>query len=80
LEGGVECAEDGVWFECGWCTISDETGMMNVASTARCPISAKVMERLEGGEELGDVVDDLGEQIGARHHGGYMGAITNGGA
>ncbi|CEO99900.1 unnamed protein product (mitochondrion) [Plasmodiophora brassicae] len=79
LEGGIEEGPDGKHFESGWCTVVDRGGRIGQASTARMQVSGSVLERINAGEELGDIVDDLSLQTDVRSGQGFMGLITNGG-
>ena len=77
MEGGLENVGD-EWYECGWMAIVDRNGKIGLGTTARAPVSLGVVRRLEGGEELSEVVDDLSGQTDVRSGQGYMGMITNG--
>lgn len=77
LEGGVQQI-NGQWFESGWIAVMDKHGHLGVGTSARYELSAKIMDRIFKGQELGDVIDDLSGQSDVRSNAGAMGILTNG--
>ena len=54
---------------------SDSIG---VGTSARFEIRGQVLQRLQDGEEMADVIDDISGDQDVRSRGGMMGVITNG--
>jgi len=78
LEGGVQeiC---GRWLECGFIAVVERaSGRVGLGTSARYELSAKIVARLQQGEELSQVIDDLSGQDDVRSSQGAMGILTMG--
>lgn len=77
LEGGVNPEPAGLVL-LGWVAIVDASGREGVGSTARLPLPAAIAARLQAGEELGPLMDELLGTHKSNHRGGAVGALTAG--
>ncbi|MBM6550198.1 inosine/xanthosine triphosphatase [Marinomonas ostreistagni] len=76
MEGGVHLfAEGPATF--AFVTIRDSQGKMITGRSANLPIPMSVYQRLEDGEELAHVMDDLFNDHNIRQKGGAIGVFTN---
>ena len=78
LEGGLERIGDR-WFACGWMVVVRRgSNGIGVGTSARFEVRGQVLKRLQDGEEMADVIDDISGEHDVRSRGGMMGVITNG--
>jgi inosine/xanthosine triphosphatase len=78
IEGGLEKIGDR-WFECGWvAVVQAKDGKVGYGSCGRYEVSGSIVRRLQAGEELCVVMDDLSGQSDVRSAQGMMGIVTNG--
>lgn len=78
IEGGLEKIGDR-WFECGWvAVVRASDGHVGYGSCGRYEVSGSIVRRLQAGEELCVVMDDLSGQSDVRSSQGMMGIVTNG--
>ena len=78
IEGGLESIGDR-WFECGWVSVVQAVdGVVGYGSCGRYEVSGSIVRRLQAGEELCVVMDDLSGQSDVRSSQGMMGIVTNG--
>lgn len=78
IEGGLEKI-GGRWFECGWvAVVRANDGKVGYGSCGRYEVSGSIVRRLQAGEELCVVMDDLSGQSDVGSGQGMMGIITNG--
>ncbi|MDX1615133.1 MAG: inosine/xanthosine triphosphatase [Candidatus Promineifilaceae bacterium] len=77
LEGGVNAEPSGLML-LGWVAVLAEDGREGVAATARLPLPASIARRIQNGEELGPVMDDVLNEENTRQKGGAVGALTAG--
>lgn len=77
MEGGIHKIGK-KWFECGWIAVVDKKGKIGLGSSARFEVSPKIHKRLNGGEDLAQVIDDLAGRKDIAKKEGAMGVLTNG--
>ncbi|MES1910900.1 MAG: hypothetical protein MHM6MM_003421 [Cercozoa sp. M6MM] len=77
IEGGLEQLGD-TWFESGYVVVLHRDGRVGVGTSARVEVSEHIVERLRGGEELCEVMDDLSGLQDVRSNLGMMGLVTKG--
>lgn len=77
IEGGIH-EINGVWFESGWCAVVSRDGVIGLGSSGRFEVSAKIMDEIHTGKELGPVVDKIMDMNDSRSTQGAMGIVTNG--
>jgi inosine/xanthosine triphosphatase len=77
LEGGIHVESFGMVLQ-GWVVIVDETGRESLAAAARLPLPPLIARRIQAGEELGPIMDDLLEDRNTKQKGGAVGALTAG--
>lgn len=77
LEGGLQQIA-GVWFDRGWVVVSDPQGREGLGATLSMAVPPMLMRRIFAGEELGDAVDAVFQQINSKQQGGYFGLMTGG--
>ena len=78
IEGGLEKIGER-WFECGWvAVVCASDGVVGYGSCGRYEVSGSIVRRLQQGEELCVVMDDLSGQSDVRSSQGMMGIVTNG--
>jgi inosine/xanthosine triphosphatase len=75
LEGGLERVGTD-WFECGWIAVAHRDGRVGLGSSARFQVAEHIVARLQRGEELASVIDDLSGSSDVRSTVGMMGVIT----
>jgi inosine/xanthosine triphosphatase len=76
LEGGLQQA-GGWWFDAGWAVVVDRAGREGVGSTLKLPVSARMMDMVEQGLELGDICDILFQKQNSKQINGFFGLMTN---
>lgn len=76
LEGGVDQVS-GEWYDCGWCAIVNQQGIIGLASSARTSTPESIMKQLRSGHELGEVIDELFGRTNAKQAEGHFGLMTN---
>jgi inosine/xanthosine triphosphatase len=76
VEGGIEKVAD-LWLESGYIVIVNEKGIECVGTSARFQLAEFVIEDLNTGKELCEVVEVLSGLSDVRSKQGYMGMITN---
>ena len=76
IEGGIESIHPTLHLEAGYVVVLDPHGQRGVGTSGRYEVSAAIMRHLEGGRELGDVIDELVHEKEVRQSGGMMGLIT----
>ena len=78
IEGGLEQIGPR-WFEAGWvCVVRKADGATGFGSCGRYEVAGAIVRRLQGGEELCEVMDDLSGTADVRSGLGMMGVVTNG--
>ena len=77
LEGGVHPDPEGMMLT-GWVIVADGNGREGVGGAARMPLPAHIATRIQNGEELGPIMDELLDDHNTRQKGGAVGALTNG--
>lgn len=75
MEGGVHKIGK-KWFESGWIAVVDKKGKIGLGTSARWEMSAKVMGKLKGKNELSHIFEDLAKVENAKDAGGVMGLVT----
>jgi inosine/xanthosine triphosphatase len=76
LEGGVHPEPFG-WVLQGWVAIVASDGRTGLGGCARLPLPAHIARRVQNGEELGHVMDDVLNDHNTKQKGGAVGALTN---
>lgn len=76
LEGGLQ-QTSGEWYDCGWIVVVDTKGMKGIGSTIKMAVPAKMIELIQQGKELGDVVDIVFGQHNSKQSGGHFGLMSN---
>jgi len=77
LEGGVNPEPAGLML-LGWVVVLDGHGREGVGGGARLPLPPVIADRVQAGEELGPVMDELLGEQNVKHKGGAVGALTGG--
>ncbi|TSC76887.1 MAG: NTPase [Parcubacteria group bacterium Gr01-1014_31] len=77
LEGGVQSIGTR-WFSMGWAVVVDRNGRLGVGSSFQVPLPPAIVARLQRGDELGAVDDELFGMTNSKQQQGYFGLITNG--
>lgn len=77
LEGGVIFEDERPWLV-SWVAVIDRAGRIGEASGLRMPLPHAAAVRLEAGEELGDIIDDLFGTTASKQHTGAVGLLTEG--
>jgi len=77
MEGGVGCFEEGVAAFAYVAILDGKHGKLMTGRSANLPLPSKIFKRLEDGEELGLVMDDLFNTSNIRQKGGAIGLLTN---
>lgn len=77
LEGGVNPEEHGLVLM-GYVVVVDGNGRCGVGGAARLPLPEHIAARVNAGEELGDVMDDVLNEENIKQKGGAVGALTAG--
>lgn len=77
LEGGVLHEPPFVWLV-SWVAAVANDGRHGDASGLRMPLPKSVAERVDGGDELGTVIDDLFGVRSSKQHTGAVGLLTEG--
>jgi inosine/xanthosine triphosphatase len=75
LEGGLQQTA-GQWFNGGWIIVIDSAGREGIGSTIKTIMSARMMELIEQGMELGVVDDLLFQQQNSKQADGHFGLLT----
>lgn len=76
MEGGVEHFPEGP-ATFAYVAIRDSSGKMSTGRSANLPLPATIYQRLEAGEELAHVMDDVFNEHNIRQKGGAIGVFTN---
>ncbi len=76
LEGGVHPEPFG-WVLQGWVAIVAADGRTSLGGCARLPLPVHIAKRVQNGEELGHVMDDVLNDHNTKQKGGAVGALTN---
>jgi inosine/xanthosine triphosphatase len=76
LEGGVQSI-NGQLYLTGWVVIVDRRGRESIASAARVPLPPAVRQAVQGGRELGPVMDELTGREKTNHAEGAIGILTH---
>jgi len=77
LEGGVHPEPFGLALQ-GWVVVVDGYGREGIGGAARLPLPEHIAQRVQRGEELGQVMDDVLGDHNTKQKGGAVGALTNG--
>lgn len=77
VEGGVEKTEMGLML-CGFVVVVNREGKLGVGGGTQLLLPALVQERLETGEELGDIIDHLTGENNTKQKMGTPGVLTRG--
>lgn len=75
LEGGVHPEPFGLVLQ-GWVVIVDRHGRTGIGGCARLPLPPAIAVRVQAGEELGQVIDDILNDHNTKQKGGAVGALT----
>lgn len=75
LEGGVHPEPFGLVLQ-GWVVIVDRDGRTGVGGCARLPLPEMIAARVQAGEELGQVMDEILNDHNTKQKGGAVGALT----
>lgn len=76
MEGGVDSFSEGpVTF--AYVAIRNRQGLLSLGRSANLPLPPSVYARLEQGEELAHVMDDIFNEHNIRQKGGAIGILTN---
>lgn len=75
MEGGVHKIGKH-WFESGWIAIINKEGRVGLGTSARWQMSQKVMNSLNGKNELAHVFEELARVEDAKDVAGVMGLVT----
>jgi inosine/xanthosine triphosphatase len=76
LEGGVQEEPFG-WVLHGWVVIVVGDGRIGIGGCPRLQLPDHIARRVQNGEELGDVMDDILNDHNIKQKGGAVGALTN---
>lgn len=76
LEGGLQKIK-GIWFTNGWIVVVNKKGLEGIGSTIRVETPSKVVNMINKGLELGDVIDKLFKGENLKQKQGYFGLLTN---
>ncbi|RDL46040.1 non-canonical purine NTP phosphatase [Marinomonas piezotolerans] len=76
MEGGVDLFDEGP-ATFAYVAIRDSNGALVTGRSANLPLPRTIFNRLEQGEELADVMDDVFNQHNIRQKGGAIGVFTN---
>lgn len=76
LEGGVHQEPFGLVLQ-GWVAIEASDGRTSLGGCARLPLPEHIARRVQDGEELGHVMDDVMGDHNTKQKGGAVGALTN---
>lgn len=76
LEGGLQQTA-GEWYDCGWIVVVNKDGTRGVGSTIKMAVPSKMIELIQQGKELGDVVDIVFGQHNSKQGGGHFGLMSN---
>ncbi|HRQ38308.1 MAG TPA: inosine/xanthosine triphosphatase [Chloroflexota bacterium] len=76
LEGGVHPEPFGLVLQ-GWVAIVAADGRTGLGGCARLPLPEHIARRVQNGEELGHVMDDVLNDHNTKQKGGAVGALTN---
>lgn len=77
LEGGVIFEGSAPWLV-SWVAVVTADGRHGEASGLRMPLPPRAAERLQRGDELGDIIDDLFSVSASKQHAGAIGLLTDG--
>ena len=77
LEGGVNAGSNRL-FILGWVVAACSDGREGIGGTARIPLPKHMADRINDGEELGDVIDEILGEKNIKMKGGTVGALTDG--
>ena len=77
LEGGVNAGSNGL-FLLGWVVALCSDGQEGIGGTARIPLPKHMADRINDGEELGNVIDEILGEKNIKMKGGTVGALTDG--
>ncbi len=77
LEGGLMQVKDRLYL-CNWGALCGMDGERYVASGARVPLPLSLAEKLKGGQELGQVIDQYVNKKNIRENEGTIGILTEG--
>lgn len=77
LEGGVHPEPFGLALQ-GWVVVVAGNGREGIGGAARIPLPAYIAQRVQNGEELGHVMDDVLGDHNTKQKGGAVGALTGG--
>lgn len=76
LEGGVHPEPFGLVLQ-GWVAIVASDGRTGLGGCARLPLPEHIAQRVQHGEELGHVMDNVLNDHNTKQKGGAVGALTN---
>lgn len=77
LEGGVNAEPAGLML-LGWVVIVHRNGREGIACSAKIPLPQMLAARVQAGEALGPVMDDVLHETNTAQRGGASGALSNG--
>ena len=75
MEGGIHKIGK-KWFESGWIAVVDKNGKIGLGTSARWEMSKKVVGKLNDGNELAHVFQEIAKIENAKDAGGVMGLVT----
>jgi inosine/xanthosine triphosphatase len=76
MEGGVDKFEEGA-ATFAYVAILNQADQLSTGRSANLPLPQKIFKRLQQGEELGLVMDDIFNTSNIRQKGGAIGLLTN---
>ncbi len=77
IEGGIEKIGEH-WFDCGWIVVIDKNGQEGIGSSLRLMVPPSMVQSIQAGKELGDVIDEVFGRKNARQAEGHFGLMTKG--
>lgn len=77
IEGGGRKIDD-QWYTQAWCAIVNKEGKVSLGGGAMMPLPKEIGQRIEKGEELGPVMDDLTGRSEVKKQEGAIGVLTRG--
>lgn len=76
IEGGIEKIGEH-WFDCGWIVVIDKHGTEGIGSSLRLMVPRSMVQSIQAGKELGEVIDEVFGRTNAKQAEGHFGLMTN---
>ena len=76
IEGGLQQIE-GQWYDFGWIIIRDRAGNEGIGATIGMAVPPRMIEMIQQGMELGDVIDIVFEKQNSKQVNGHFGLMTH---